>query len=396
MALSKTFIPYGAHWASPFCRWQGSIGHINSLELAAQTAARFLGQSKIAPDRLDSLVLGFTVPQHHSFYGAPWVAAMLGAPGITGPVVAQACATSARVMAAAAAEIETGERASTLGIACDRTSNGPHLLYPNPKAPGGRGDTEEWVWDNFSRDPYAGNAMVVTAENVAKEAGITRQEQDDMTLLRHAQYQEALKDDRAFQKRYMLSLESREGKKVTLIEADEGIYPTTKDGLAKARPAVEGGTVTFGTQTFPADGNAGMILATKERAAEMSKDPKVAIQVLGFGSSRVKKGFMPMATVPAAEQALAHAGVRLDAMKSIKTHNPFAVNDVYFCKKTGVAPERLNRFGSPLVYGHPQGPTGLRVVIELIEELVLSGGGYGLFTGCAAGDTSMAVVLKVG
>jgi acetyl-CoA acetyltransferase family protein len=396
MALSKTFIPYGAYWASPFCRWQGSIGHINSLELAAQTAARFLQAAKIAPDRFDSLVLGFTVPQHHSFYGAPWVAAMLGAPGITGPVVAQACATSARVMAAAASEIETGQRACTLGVACDRTSNGPHLLYPNPKAPGGRGDTEEWVWDNFSRDPYAGNAMVVTAENVAKEAGITRQEQDDMTLMRHAQYQEALKDDRAFQKRYMLSLEVREGKKVTLIEADEGIYPTTKDGLAKARPAVEGGTVTFGTQTFPADGNAGIVLTTKDGAAAMSKDPKLTIQVLGFGSARVKKGFMPMATVPAAEQALAQAGVRMDAVKAIKTHNPFAVNDVYFCKKTGVAPERLNRFGSPLVYGHPQGPTGLRVVIELIEELVLSGGGYGLFTGCAAGDTSMAVVLKVG
>jgi acetyl-CoA acetyltransferase family protein len=396
MALSKTFIPYGAYWSSPFCRWQGSIGHLHSLELAAQTAGRFLQGAKIAPDRLESLVLGFTVPQNHSFYGAPWVAAMLGAPGITGPVVAQACATSVRVLATAAAEIETGQRGAILGLACDRTSNGPHLLYPNPKAAGGRGDTEEWVWDNFSRDPYAGNAMVVTAENVAKEAGITREEQDEMTLLRHAQYQDGLKDDRAFQKRYMLALEVREGKKTTLVETDEGIYPTTKEGLAKARPAVENGTITFGTQTFPADGNAGVILATKEKAAEMSKDPKIQVQVLGFGSARVKKGFMPMATVPAAEQALQHAGIRLDAVKAFKTHNPFAVNDVYFCKKTGVAPERLNRFGSPLVYGHPQGPTGLRAVVEMIEELVLSGGGYGLFTGCAAGDSSMALVLKVG
>ena len=56
----------------------------------------------------------------------------------------------------------------------------------------------------------------------------------------------------------------------------------------------------------------------------------------------------------------------------------------------------VNRFGSPLVYGHPQAPLGLRVVMELIEELVLSGGGYGLFTGCAAGDTAMALVIKVG
>ena len=68
---------------------------------------------------------------------------------------------------------------------------------------------------------------------------------------------------------------------------------------------------------------------------------------------------------------------------------------MYFCKQTGVAPEAMNRNGSPLVYGHPQGPTGMRAVIELIEELVQAGGGHGLFTGCAAGDSAMALVLEV-
>ncbi|MHC4078302.1 MAG: thiolase family protein, partial [Planctomycetota bacterium] len=77
-------------------------------------------------------------------------------------------------------------------------------------------------------------------------------------------------------------------------------------------------------------------------------------------------------------------------------HNPFAVNDVYFCRETDIVPDQLNRFGSPLIYGHPQGPTGMRAIIELIEELAQAGGGYGLFSGCAAGDTAMATVLKVG
>jgi acetyl-CoA acetyltransferase len=238
--------------------------------------------------------------------------------------------------------------------------------------------------------------MIVTAENVAKEAGITRQEQDETTLLRHRQYQEGLANDRAFQKRYLFPLEVREGKKTTLVETDEGIYPTTKEGLEKLRPALENGSVTFGTQTFPADGNAGLLLCTREKAAALSRDPKLVAQVLGFGEARVKKGYMPMAVVPAAERALKAAGLGFQDLKAIKTHNPFAVNDVYFCKKTGVAPERLNRFGSPLVYGHPQGPTGMRAIIELIEELALAGGGHGLFTGCAAGDTAMAVAIRVG
>jgi acetyl-CoA acetyltransferase len=81
---------------------------------------------------------------------------------------------------------------------------------------------------------------------------------------------------------------------------------------------------------------------------------------------------------------------------AIKTHNPFVVNDIVLADAFGIATERINRFGSSLVWGHPQAPTGLRSIIELIEELALRGGGHGLFTGCAAGDTGMAVVLHVG
>ena len=86
---------------------------------------------------------------------------------------------------------------------------------------------------------------------------------------------------------------------------------------------------------------------------------------------------------------------RLGDVAAIKTHNPFTVNDLYFAKEMGVDPDTINNYGSPLVFGHPQGPTAGRCVMELIEELALKGGGYGLFTGCAAGDTGSALVVKV-
>ena len=75
---------------------------------------------------------------------------------------------------------------------------------------------------------------------------------------------------------------------------------------------------------------------------------------------------------------------------------PFAVNDDYLSKQLGIPFESFNNNGSPLVYGHPQGPTGMRVIVEMIEEIAMKGGGYGLFSGCAAGDTAMAAVFKVG
>ena len=83
-------------------------------------------------------------------------------------------------------------------------------------------------------------------------------------------------------------------------------------------------------------------------------------------------------------------------LKAIKTHNPFAINDLNFAKKFGIDVNMMNNYGSSLIYGHPQGPTAGRAIAEMIEEMVLLGGGYCLFTGCAAGDTAATLILKVG
>jgi acetyl-CoA acetyltransferase len=399
MQFVEAFIPYGGYWSTPFSRWQGSFAHLHSMTFAADITRRALEERHLEASAFDALHLGLTVPQPHSFYGAPWLAGMIGAQGITGPTLSQACATSARVLASAAMAVDTDEAETVLTITCDRTSNGPHLYYPNPLGPGGRGDAEDWVWDNFSFDPYAKNAMIETAENVAEEGEISREEQDRVTLMRYEQYQKALADDSAFLRRFMVApLEVRDtaGRKVVAtVTGDEGVFPTTQDGLARLKPVKEGGTVTFGSQTHPADGNCGLIVTRAEKAREMSRDPGIEVQLLSFGQARAKPGFMAQATVPAARRALEAAGLTLDEMKAIKTHNPFAVNDIYFCRETGVPAEALNNYGCSLIWGHPQGPTGMRLVMELIEELVIKGGGYGLFTGCAAGDTAAAVVLRV-
>ena len=90
--LEKTYIPYGAYWSTPFCRWQGALAQAHAIELAAEVARESLAARKVDPKSFDGIVLGMTIPQPSSFYGAPWLAAMVGAPGITGPTVAQACA----------------------------------------------------------------------------------------------------------------------------------------------------------------------------------------------------------------------------------------------------------------------------------------------------------------
>ncbi|MBI5017790.1 MAG: thiolase family protein [Deltaproteobacteria bacterium] len=394
--FSKAFIPYRGYYSTPFSKWQMTLANEHSLVLGAATASRWMAGRSIDPKSFDYLYLGYTIHQRQAFYGAPWVAALIGAEGTAGCNVSQACSTSTTCLYYAAAGVENGLFQTTLTLATDRCSNGPHVVWPNPSGPGGEVIHENWLMDNFGHDPVAKNAMIQTAENVAKEAGLTKQQADELTARRYAQYADALKNDREFQKRYFFPVEVKLSKKKTVMLAeDEGLTATTADTLAGLGPVLPGGIHSFGAQTHPADGNASVIVATRDRARELSADPGVEIQLVSYGYSRAAKGFMPQAPVPAARMALERAGIGIGDVAAIKTHNPFIANDLYMAKELGIDPNGFNNYGSPLVFGHPQGPTGARCVIELIEELALKGGGYGLFTGCAAGDTGAALVVKV-
>lgn len=399
MSFDRVEIPYGAYWSTPFAKWQGSLQHLHALKFAAWVAKNELARRGIDPKSFDTGVFGMTNTQYQSFYGAPWPLYEIGATHTPGHMITQVCATGARVVFAGASEIQLGMAEQAIIVAADRCSNGPHIYYPAPKGPGGYGISEDQVTYNMMNDAIAGHSMLETAENVARKFQITTEEQHEVTLRRYEQYQAALADDHAFQKRYMtlpFAVPKHNFKGEDAVMAgDEGVFPTTREGLAKLRPTMEGGTVTFGNQTHPADGNVGIILTTPERARDLSSNPNIKVTVRGFGQSRTDIKFMPEAPIEASQKALNHAGVKLSDIAAIKSHNPFAVNDIAFARATGVDVMGMNNYGCSLIWGHPQGPTGLRAIVEMIEELAIKGGGLGLFQGCAAGDSSMAVVVEV-
>ncbi|MGC8494682.1 MAG: thiolase family protein [Syntrophobacteraceae bacterium] len=393
--FEKAFIPYKGYYSSPFCRWQGAFANENSIQLGAETAKRWFATKDFDMSQFDYTFFGITVGQNHWFYGGTWANAMMGLQ-IPAVNIMQACTTGTTCVYNAALAVEQGYMKSPICLTTDRLSNGPHTIWPNPNGPGGEVISENWAMDNFNADPNTGQPMIQTAENVSKKAGLTREQADEVALRRYEQYMDSMKDDRAFQKRYMFPVEVKLSRKKTiLVDADEGITPSTKEGLASLRPVREGGIHTFGAQTHPADGNAVILVTTKERAAMLSGNSGITIQVVSYGFARVEKAHMPMGPVPAAQMALEQAKIGIRDVAVIKTHNPFAANDLYFSKQFGVDVNSFNNYGSSLVFGHPQAPTVPRLVIEGIEEAVIRGGGYVLITGCAAGDTGAALVLKV-
>lgn len=394
MRFTRAHIPFGLAWTSPFAKWQGPLAELNSLDMAVDVTARALADRGLPPEEITEWALGCTVPQKHGFYGVTGISRRLGAGDHAGPWIARACATSAAVVEHLAAQVELGAHATTIGVVTDRTSNGPLMAWSSQAGAGGAPVTEHWVLDPMRLDPTTGQSMNDTAENTAADGGWTREQVDEVALLRHEQYRAALADDRAIQREYMVPVRIPRRRGEDWLEADHGVFPTTAEGLATLSPVEPGGVVTYGAQTHPADGCAGVVVASPERARELGRDG-VTAQVLATGFGRAAPAYMPKAPVAAARRALADAGVDIADVHVVTTHNPFAVNDLWFADRTGFPLERMNPYGSSLVYGHPQGPTGARAITELVHALHARGGGLGLFTGCAAGDAAGAVVVRV-
>ena len=193
-------IPAGLTWSTPFTRWQGPLAGVSSLDLAADVTARALTARSLDPAELTGLVLGWTIPQPDIFYGAPTLAARIGAPGVTGPMVSQACATSVAALHSAASSVQGAADVHAV-VATDRTSNGPQLVYPAPSRQGGAPLLANWVADSFARDPWAGTGMLAAGDTVAAEMGASRAELDELAVLRSEQYAKALADDRGVQRR---------------------------------------------------------------------------------------------------------------------------------------------------------------------------------------------------
>ncbi len=393
---TQVFIPYKGYYSTPFCRWQTGFSNENAISFAAGVSKKWLEMKDVDVNHLDYLIFGNTIGQHHQFYASPWAAAQLGAKALPAIAISQACTTGATCVNLAAMGIENGLYETPFVLTADRTSNGPHTIWPNPQGPGGEVISENWNMDNFNSDPNTGKKMVESAEIVAKENGFTKEQSDTVVLRRYEQYQMGLANNREFQKQYMLPVEVQLTKKKSLVvEEDQGVMPSTREGLDALKPLSPGGIISFGAQTHPADGNAGILLATREKAQEFSMDKTITIQVIAYGYARVEKAHMPAAPVPATRMALKNAGLTIKEIKVIKTHNPFTVNDLYFAKEMEIDVMGMNNYGSSLIFGHPQGPTATRLIIEGIEETVMTGGGYMLWTGCAAGDCGAALILKI-
>ena len=385
-------IPYGCWGNSYFPAWQTSaLAEVNIGQFAAESMNRILGLRKVPKETLDYLILGSTIPWHWKFWNAPMLAACFGR-RIPGYHLEQACATGLQATLAAGAQVDA-EGGDVVGVLTfDRTSDSPVGVFPERRAYE-RTFALSDVWDNFGFDPATGKAMIATAGLAARKYKLSREEVDDVTFCRYEQYFEA-KNSGVLEKTCVpLDLLNVQGRPLGRISEDTGVRQITRDSLREMRELDT--CVTSGGQTHASDGMATLLVTTEGRARELSARPEIDIRFVARTEARANPSLMPEAPALAVRKLFDRTGMSMADIAIVKNHNPFAVNDVIFSKLFDFDWRAMNRTGCSLVWGHPQGPTLTRSLIEGLEEAVARGGGRVLVFGCAAGDVGIAAIFEV-
>ena len=397
------FIPYGAWGGSWFPAWNTSaLAEVDIARFAAESMPLVLGKRKVSISQLDYLISGSTVPWLYKFWCSTYLSHSAGH-RLPGFHLEQACATGLQVVIKAAAQVQGGSHSVVGILTFDKTSNSPAGVFPN-QGTYRRTEVISDIWDNFAYDPSTGQSgfnqatgetsMIACAGRTARKYKIDPNEVLELAFWRYQQYYEAKRSGVLNRFLFPMNILDVRGQQLGLVDDDIGVRRYNSLDQFKGERQLDT-CVTAGGQTHASDGMFTMIVTTEAKARELSQRPEIRIQLIASAEYRTESGFMSDSPAFAVKQLLDRTGLAMADMAAVYNHNPFAVNDAVFAKLLEYDWRKMNDTGCPMIYGHPQGPTLTRVLIEALERTVSLGGGYALIFGCAAGDVGIAAIFKV-
>ena len=241
-------------------------------------------------------------------------------------------------------------------------------------------------------DPFNVIHMGVTAENVARQCAITREQQDELALESHRRAQNAIAA--GYFKDQIVGIEMKSRKGVTVFDTDEHVrIDATLEDFTKLKPVFEkDGTVTAGNASGINDAAAALVLM--EAGAAKSAGHKPLARLVGYAHAGLEPKIMGLGPVPATRNVLKKTGLTLDQMDVIEANEAFAAQALGVIKELGLDPKKVNPNGSGISLGHPIGATGAVIAIKAIYELHRTGGRYALVTMCIGGGQGIAAIFE--
>jgi acetyl-CoA acyltransferase len=346
----------------------------------------------LAPGTIDDVIMGCATPEGESGTNVARIAALrAGLPNeVPAVTVNRFCSSGSQTIAQAAASIMSGMAECVIAGGTESMSmlRGNTKFRPNPHL--------------VEHRPGVYLSMGLTAENVSRQYGVTREEADAFSYRSHRRALAAieegkLKDDGIVP----LEVEVREvgeggalREKRLTFDTDEGPRPdTTPEGLAKLRPVFHAkGTVTAGNSSQTSDGAAAVVVMSRERAEELGLKPLA--RFVSYAVGGVPPEIMGMGPVAAVPKALKLAGLKLDDIDLVELNEAFACQAIAVMRELGMDDERVNVNGGAVALGHPLGASGAKLTVQLLGEMRRRRSRYGLVTMCVGGGQGAATVFE--
>lgn len=380
---------------TPIGKFGGSFASMSAADLGTVAARGALERSNLPAAAVDETIFGHARQAGGGPNTARQVSHRAGVPdSVPAYTVNKACGSSLKALTLGALSIAAGENDVVLAGGTECMSATPYLL---PRLRFGMRMGHGEVVDGMYRDgflcPLCGQLMGETAENLVREFGISRAEQDAFAAESQRRATAAIESGLFDAEIVPVEVAGRKGP--TLVSRDEHVRPdTTVETLAKLPPVfdTESGTVHAGNSSGITDGAAAVVLASEEAAARAGVEPLA--RVTAWASAGVEPSRMGIGPVPALRKLLAKAGKTLGEIDRIELNEAFAAQVLACARELPFDPARMNVCGGAIALGHPIGATGARITTTLLHEMKRSGAKTGIATLCISGGMGMAVLFE--
>ena len=361
-------------------------------DLAAEVIRQLLaGLPQLDPARIDELIVGNAVPEAEQGMQMGRIISLLALPKeVPGMVVNRYCGSGLESIAIAAQRIHCGMADLVLAGGAESMSMVPVMGWKTAL---------NYNIAQTHGDYYT--SMGLTAEMVAQDYGITRDEQDAFALSSHAKAVAALDNGRFKAQIAPIQVEEvyvdermKKQKRTTIVDTDEGPRrDTSMEALAKLKPVfAQGGTVTAGNSSQTSDGAAFVLVASERMVRELGVEPLG--RMVSYATRGVEPRIMGIGPVAAVPLALNKAGLRITDLEQIELNEAFAAQSLAVIRQLDLNPEIVNLNGGAIALGHPLGCSGAKLSLQLLHEMRERKQRYGLVTACVGGGQGVAGIFE--